>query len=44
MMNTSFEQLKQTYISSDSNDFHRTAQEVASFLSGIADDEEDIVF
>ena len=35
MMNTSIEQLKQTYISSDTSDFHETANEVASFLAGI---------
>ena len=32
MMNTSIEELRQTYIHSDSVDFHTTAREVATFL------------
>lgn len=39
MMNTSIEQLKQTYISCDSHDFHETANEVAAFLSGIGNND-----
>ena len=44
IMNTSVEQLKQTYISSDSSDFHETAQEVACFLDGVVDEVENVAF
>ena len=40
MMNTSIEQLKQTYISSDTTDFQETANEVARFLSQVGRNDE----